>query len=252
MANIFGTLINAVNTATDPNARDAALHKFSSELQQAITRGGDIRLLLEDALRGVPPGAVVLGPASMLAIGEVQRYLANVATGAVTMTPQTLSAMIALLVNVFGGGGGGMPGLPGLPGLLGLPQLPGLPFQIPQIPGLDACMFIKCLASSMDCSGATGGGMPGTGGGDDPIGRMVGSGIEALKRARDMAEEKFRQAEQTAKDLAVAANVATGVARNEIEAAKKRAEADAKELREKSEQLGQTIGGAIAHGWPRG
>ncbi len=132
---------------------------------------------------------------------------------------------------------------------------------MPQIPGLDYCKFLKCLASSMDCGGASSspsnGGAGTIGGGArvsvsagvavDNFGRLVSSGVDALNRARDVAEQALRDAERRAADLAAAEKTAAAAAKAELQKARKEAEKAADELRGKVNTLGATIGSMLPH-----
>ncbi len=246
MAITLGPLVEALTTATSPSSRKAAADALSAAIADAASRGEDLRTMFENV-----PGsdiAIPIGPAELTAIGNLQRFLADVATGSIALTPKDASAVIGQFGALLGGG---VPGLPGMPSMPAMP-IPGFPFPTPPIPGLDPCKLIKCLAASMDCDGASGGGSPPgflPGVVVEPIDAIkvaVDNGIEILKNARDMAEEGRRQADQLAKDLAAAAKEASGDAKKAINAARKEAESTANDLVEKSEQLGGAIGSALA------
>lgn len=247
-------LIDAVTSAASPESRKAAADALAAAIADAANRGEDLMSPITNPTNRLTVFKV--GPAELAVIGNMQRTLADIASGSVEMTQQSIANISAQLGALLSGTGMGLPGLPGLPPT----QIPGFPIAIPQIPGLDPCKFIKCLAASMDCNCGSdhqpvpgGTQLPPIGGGGgnaNPIGTMVNNGIEILNRARDMTDSTLRTWDQRAKDLAAAAKSATGKAKAEIDAAKKEAEAKANELREKSEQLGRTIGSAIVNAWP--
>lgn len=231
-------LLNAVNNAVSPEARVAAAKNLGNEIVAAVSRGVDISQVFGGAIGNADP--IPIGPAQLAAIGQVQRYLAALASSEIVATPSNVYATFTQLAGVLGG--------VSLPGIPGIPQFPGLPFAIPQLPGLDACKFIKCLAASIDCScGQDGGGSPGANGkGDDPIADLVNTGIGFLKRARDLAGEKQRQFERDASDFAAAAKAATGAAKEKLEAEAKEAKGNATSLVQTGEKMTESIGTAIA------
>jgi hypothetical protein len=143
----------------------------------------------------------------------------------------------------------GSPAWPALPGFPNFPGLPGIAF--PPIPGLDPCMFLECLAARIDGSGGSGGGhVPGPIKPGDPVGTLVGEGIGAFNRARDFVEEKLRDAERRAKDLLAAEKAAAAAVQTDIQAARKPAEKEVEDLRNKGTQLGNTVATTIAQSWP--
>ena len=246
MTNDLGALMNAVHTAASPVERIEAANALAKEIAAASSRGEDIRMIFTGAFGNA--ATVSIGSAQLVAIGQVQRYLAAVAAGEIVPTLPDVVNVFSQLTAVLGGSGIGIPKFPGAPSF---PAWPGMPFQIPQMPAVDPAALIKCLAESMGCScGQGGSGLPSLDGkGDDPVRKLVDSGLGLIRRARDLAHDMERQAKQDARDLAAAANYAKGAAKDELEAAKKNAEANARDLGARADQMGHTIANAIVSRW---
>lgn len=265
--NPFGALVAAVTTASTPEGRQAAADALTSMLTEAGQRGVDVgRALLgggpisgaAGSLMTLPGVRISPGQIQLTAIGNVQRFLADVASGVTVPTPADVQSIISQLLAGVGAAAQGV----SVPGLPGAPAFPGLPFQLPNIPGLDPCKFLKCLAASMDC-GCGGGQAPGSQPpqatipqppeGPDPVATMIGTGVEIFTRARALAEERLRSAQQRAADLLAAEKAAAdAAAKAAIQKARKDAEKNVAGLKSQAEQLTTAIGTSIAQAWPRG
>ena len=184
-----------------------------------------------------------LNEAQLSALDDTQRYLAGVAKGLIDVTPSDMGAIVFRLLGAFGGT------LPGAGGA-GLGGFPGLPFQIPQIPGLDPCRFLKCLPSSIDCPDTSTSRIPLQGDdSNDPISVSIRTGIGGLRRALDIVKEKTKDAERLRDDLFAAAAAATGETKKEIQEEADKAQQGVVELKSQSQQLGEAVVTAIVKTW---